>query len=115
MNLPVLPVDKANHVMYGAIIAGIGCAIMTIGLLLANIPIEARMQHVIAGATGVIFATAAGIGKELMDKRANDVAAVLGLPPPHGVEVADALYTIQGGIIAMVPVLIVSLPHFVGK
>jgi hypothetical protein len=115
MDLPLIPQDKANHTVYGSIIASIICSATTIFMLLFDIYTDKLYeQHLIAAVIGLSAATAAGVIKELIDKRANNIAIKLGLVPPHSVEIADALYTTQGGIIAALPLIIASLPHYVG-
>lgn len=85
MPLPSLPQDKANHVIYGAVIA---LAAYWVGLL--TMPEYAAR---IALAAAVV----AGAGKEVADRLANLKAQRAGLPPPHGVELWDALATWAGG------------------
>ncbi len=46
---------------------------------------------------GFLLALAAGVGKELYDYIANAKATKAGLPPPHSVELLDAVATVIGG------------------
>lgn len=84
MNLPTLPADKANHVLYGQAIA---LSFAALARALGHNP----AAWAVAGAA--IF----GIGKELLDRLANRRAIKAGLPPPHGVEFADFAATLLGG------------------
>lgn len=75
MNLPVIPLDKANHALYGAVIA-------SAGTLLAGPLI------------GLVACLFAAIGKELYD-----MASETGKADP-----ADTLATLAGGLLVVVPV-----------
>ena len=82
--LPVIPADKANHFAYGAVISAIG--------------------SILAGPlAGLALAAVFGILKELKDYLDNRKAAASGLLPPHGVELADALWTAAGGLVVFAP------------
>jgi hypothetical protein len=85
--LPSLPHDKANHAIWGAILA---FGVYVVGLVL-GIPYSAEL--------GLLAAAGAAVAKEVSDKLANIKAAKLGLPAPHGVEVYDAVATAAGGLI----------------
>jgi hypothetical protein len=85
--LPNLPQDKANHAIWGAILAfGVYVIASVLGIAFA-------------AELGLLAAVGAAIAKEVTDKLANIKAAKLGLPAPHGVEVYDAVATIAGGLI----------------
>lgn len=87
MNIPQLPVDKANHAIYGALIfIAVGAVAASLGYAQARI-------------IGVGAAAAAGIAKEVSDWILNHRAVAANLPPPHGVEAADALATIMGAVV----------------
>jgi hypothetical protein len=87
MTLPSLPQDKANHLIWGAILAlGVYCVALAL-----NLPFAAELS------LGTAFL--AGIAKEVADKVANIQAAKLGLPAPHSVELYDALATTAGGVL----------------
>ena len=75
MKLPVIPLDKANHALYGAVIASVGS-------LLAG-PI-----------LGLVACLFAAIGKELYD-----MTTGRGEHSP-----VDALATLGGGLLVVVPV-----------
>lgn len=85
MPLPSLPSDKANHIVYGA---GIALVAYLMGLMLLP-------QY--AAQIALAAAVVAGAGKEVADRWANIQAMRVGLPPPHGVELWDALATWAGG------------------
>jgi len=85
--LPNLPQDKANHAIWGAILA---FGVYVIASVL-NIAFAAEL--------GLFTAVGAAIAKEVTDKLTNINAIKLGLPAPHGVEVYDAVATIAGGLI----------------
>lgn len=100
MSLPQLPQDKANHHAYGSWIAFvaflIGCFILPqlLQALAVGFSIPAWL---FALAVLVAFA----VGKEALDWTLNQRAIKAGLPPPHGVELYDALATIAGGLPAV--------------
>lgn len=73
MKLPVIPADKANHFVYGAVLAGIGA-----------------LHSVLAGA---VLCAVFAIGKEVYDR-----VTKKGNP-----EVADALATLAGGLPVLLP------------
>jgi hypothetical protein len=80
--LPVLPHDKAMHVVYGA-----AAASAVLSLLVLRLPGWAA----IAGAGAALIAVA--IGKELVDRRSEN----------HTADWKDAAATIFGGALVMVP------------
>lgn len=84
--LPMLPQDKANHLVYGAAFAVIGtyCA-HQVGVHQPLIP--------------VILAALLGIAKELADWIMNQQAVSASLPPPHSVEFLDFAATACGGVL----------------
>lgn len=82
MNLPQLPQDKANHFVYGAIIA-------------------ALLSPIIGPWPAVLTVIAVGFLKEVSDNWQNYRNA-----GTHGVELWDALATAAGGIIVVLPQLI---------
>jgi len=82
MNLPILPVDKANHAIYGALI-------FIVSFFFSH-------SAVIAGCIVVFFA----IAKEGSDALINYRSTGDPMHGPHGVEALDALATCFGGILA---------------
>jgi hypothetical protein len=90
MTLPVIPQDKANHALYGALLALAVLALCTV-LGIQPAALYALGAAVIAGA-----------GKEVVDRLENLRAEKRGEPPPHGVELWDALATWAGGGIVFV-------------
>ena len=94
MKLPLLPQDKANHIVYGAVIFNITLALSTLfgigsGLLIASI-------------TVVAFA----FGKEMVDYIRNRIDIDNGRFPNHTVDWLDAAATILGGILVILPILL---------
>lgn len=89
MNLPALPQDKANHFVYGSLIA--------LAFLLAGRWFYPQVAAWIA-LSGVCFF---GLGKEISDWWQNRKGGT------HGVELLDAVATIAGGL----PVVIAALIH----
>jgi hypothetical protein len=77
--MPSLPQDKANHVIYGALIFLIGFAIT-------------RRMDVSYG-----LVVAAAVGKEALDWLSNQRSE----KPTHGVEWFDALATCAGGAVPL--------------
>lgn len=88
MNLPQLPLDKAMHVLYGAVIA-----------LVAMMVCYALRIHS-APMWAIAAAACFGAGKEAKDWRDNRLAAKAGQPPVHTVEVIDFIATLAGGVFA---------------
>lgn len=91
MNLPNLPVDKANHAIYGALI-------FIVSFLFSH-------SAVVAGCIVVFFA----IAKEGTDAFINYKSTGDPMHGPHGVEALDALATCFGGILAGLPLFIQRL------
>lgn len=85
--LPLIPVDKANHAIYGALIGA--CAALACTL---------TGNREAAPFASTIAAAIIGVLKEGVDKLLNVRAARAGLAPPHGVEVMDAVATFSGGL-----------------
>jgi hypothetical protein len=106
--LPSVPQDKANHIMYGLVISIIATTVFA--LILDN-----NMEHVYAmiaaSVIGASFAIVVGILKEVLDKLSNVRNQKAGLPPIHTVEVADAAYTALGGILPVLPIILVHLKY----
>jgi hypothetical protein len=96
MNLPIIPQDKANHAVYGAVIF---CAVFA----LAHQFVPIYQAHIAAAAVML-----AAFGKEAADRLANWRAARAGLPMPHGVEMMDAVATCAGGVLAALPMIILE-------
>ena len=88
MNLPSLPQDKANHVIYGAVIA-----------LLAYIIAKWTYPQA-AMWISLVASTGLGLIKEASDWWQNRKGG------NHGVELWDAVATAAGGILVMAPLLI---------
>lgn len=80
MNLPLLPQDKANHAIYGALIA------LVVGVVLTR-------------EWGLVAAIGMGALKEASDYALNRRAIARGELPPHGVEAYDLIATSLGGAV----------------
>jgi ABC-type lipoprotein release transport system permease subunit len=94
MKLPMLPADKANHLIAGALIFTVAAALAgAVGVKAAQL-------------LGLFAAVAIGALKELLDHLANRRAAAADLPPPHGVEFMDTLFTSAGGLLVWVAVVL---------
>lgn len=85
MNLPLLPLDKANHVIYGAIAS----LCMILAFTFVNIPYAAF--------AGVIAGIGVGILKEALDYFSNRASGFNKLQ--HSVDKLDIVYTIVGATI----------------
>jgi hypothetical protein len=83
MNLPLLPQDKANHFVYGALIA---TTTSFFNLYIA-----------------IVAVVLIGVGKEVLDWWQNQRGAT------HGVEIMDAMATICGGLSVIAPQLLKDL------
>jgi hypothetical protein len=103
MSLPVIPHDKANHFLYGTMISAVTITLLT----LISMKYDHHISMLASGFAGAIAAIIAGVAKEFLDRRANLAAAAANQPPPHGVEMADAVYTSIGGIVTAVPIILV--------
>lgn len=97
MQLPVIPGDKANHLIYGAVIAAVGRALALPAL--SWLQTRYGLHPLIGPATvGLLLAVLAGAAKELWDRRSNRLAVAAGQAPAHEVSRADMLYTWAGGL-----------------
>lgn len=76
-NLPVLASDKANHFIYGAVIAAIGIVLFGVAI-------------------GVALCVAMAVLKEVYDH----------WHPNHQADVYDAAWTILGGLVVMFPLVV---------
>jgi hypothetical protein len=84
----LIPADKANHFIGGALIALVVLlASRQWGILPTLQPADLALAA----------AALAGIGKEAIDKALNMRAAAAGQTLPHGVEGYDILATVAGG------------------
>lgn len=93
MRIALIPLDKANHVAYGALAALAG----------AWAAVAAGYADAARGA-GFGAALLIGLAKELRDYMANARAVAAGAVPRHGVEWRDVLATAIGGaLVAAAP------------
>ncbi len=91
MALTPLPADKASHALVGALAYLTAAAICAIA--------DPGANRILAG---LVFAGALGVAKEAGDWLGNRLAMRAGLPSEHGVELADAAWTLAGGaLVAM--------------
>ena len=98
MQLPVLPADKANHVVYGAAIVS-ACE-----TVLPNVVLPVVGTHVFWHS--LVVCAAFAVGKELVDLALNTLAKKKGLAPSHGVEPLDAVATVAGGALIVLPKIV---------
>ena len=96
MNLPMLPADKANHALYGALVF----------LAAAAAAAAAGLHH--AAPIGMAASVVAAVLKEGADYLANRRALASHSKPLHGVDVLDALATAAGGALCWAAVLLVG-------
>ncbi|MEJ7139159.1 hypothetical protein [Amphibiibacter pelophylacis] len=97
MKLPIVPQDKANHVIYGAAV-GL-CALLALAALRALggwTPGPELTRWTLLAPT--LAATAIGIAKEIADELNNRRAIAQGRKPPDTVEAMDAIATALGGV-----------------
>lgn len=85
MRIPTLPLDKANHFVWGVLIG------------LAAFAVAALSGVKFAVVVPVLASFLAGVAKELTDALANKRAEEGGDPPPHSVERKDVLFSTAGG------------------
>lgn len=88
MKLPVIPEDKANHLVYGMLI----CLIVSVALAFVIPKFQASL---VGFFTTLLFAS----GKEYLDYRANEKAQAAGLEVSHGVELGDIIATMIGALL----------------
>lgn len=86
MNLPMLPKDKANHVIYGFAIAVVA-AVVAVALRLPQPKL-----------IGIVVAVLFGLAKEGFDYAMNKKSAAAGQPPTHSVDKLDFISTGSGGL-----------------
>ena len=92
MNSIYLPQDKANHCIYGAVIA------LAVLLLATQFPALSLRPRDLALAAAVL----AGLAKEALDQVMNMRAVAAGQAPAHGVEFLDIVATASGGVLVWV-------------
>jgi len=97
MLIPSLPQDKANHAVYGAMI-------FSVVLLVAHL---LKSPYEIAIALGVVAFMA--VAKEANDAWINYRTTGDPMHGPHGVEALDAAATCFGGVLAVLPILILRV------
>jgi hypothetical protein len=96
--LPMLPADKANHVLYGGVIF---IAIAYLAAVVGHSPARARLA-------GLLAAAAFGLGKEARDWFANRKAVAAGEAPEHNVDSMDVVATAVGGALCWLATLAVQ-------
>jgi hypothetical protein len=95
--LPQLPLDKANHAIYGSVIFNV-IFIICLVLHIAN-PIL----------VGGIVVVVCAVGKEVLDAYQNYKISGDYRVGIHGVELPDALATVFGGILSLIPALLIKV------
>lgn len=86
---PLIPVDKANHAIYGALAYIVAAALAVV--------LGWTEHRFVAGFAGSLVV---GVWKEINDYRANREAIADGFTPLHTADPRDLLATICGGIVA---------------
>lgn len=89
--VPMIPADKAQHYFWGSL-AGLA------GALLAAYLVSRGAPRILVPAAALLLALAAGVAKEIADRRANEAAIDAGGAPPHEVSRADAAWTVTGAV-----------------
>jgi hypothetical protein len=92
VNIPLIPVDKANHFIYGSLVN----SVVSITLVQMRVPAYGHMH---AEEWGLLAAVLVGLFKEGSDWLQNYKLSQQGLPPSHGVELNDFLATVCGGLV----------------
>ena len=90
MNLPMLAVDKANHVAYGALAA----TLVSVALVAVQTPVLGAAL----AATAVVVVL--GVGKELFDRAHAET---------HTPDWRDAAATAVGGLLVVLPLIVGGL------
>ena len=90
MKLPMLAVDKANHVTYGAMLATVVCVLL----------VAVQTPVLLAALAAAVLVVVLGVGKELVDRMH---------PEDHTADWRDAVATAAGGALVVVPLLVVAL------
>lgn len=81
--------DKIYHLVAGAVIA-------TVSYLLFSVLVS------------VLLVLAAAVGKEIYDYVVNQIAEKKFLPPPHSVDIFDAIATVVGGFLSLVVIAVLT-------
>ena len=86
--MPILPVDKANHVVYGA-------------ATFVVVAIATRLlgYHTLAPHAGLVAGVCVALVKEFADAAANNHAEKNGWAKPHSVELLDVVATLSGALL----------------
>lgn len=92
--MPIIPQDKANHALYGALV-------FVATFFVAHLLLPVYAIALALGATVVV-----GIAKELLDMWSNYKAKQNNILPKHGVELWDAIATIAGGVVVALPLCV---------
>lgn len=108
-----IPLDKRKHLVAGLVV-GLAVAAVLLGLHLAlkvASPALADQLVPLAGLPlmAIVGAGVAGVVKEWCDLADNDLAQLQGRAPPHEVSELDAAFTLVGGALAALPVLLALL------
>ena len=96
--LPMLPADKANHVLYGGLVF---IVVAYLAAMIGHSTARARLA-------GLLAAAAFGLGKEARDWFANRKAVAAGEAPAHGVDGMDVLATAAGGALCWLATMAVQ-------
>lgn len=103
--IKVLPQDKANHGVYGALACGVAIIVAAPVALLGF----GRGAVVWVPMGGVLVSIAFGLWKEYRDSQANMAAEAAGQLAPHSVEREDVVATAWGGMLVGLPCLALVL------
>lgn len=94
MSLYMIPQDKANHIVDGAL----GSAAIMMVAFLAHLILPFSVPWSMAAFGPVAVAAVLGASKELSDKIIDVREQAAGAPPSHDVDVFDFLATTAGGV-----------------
>lgn len=96
--------DKAQHVIYGAVIAAATVVLLVIWIFLPLPRIPFPRATVPLAAFWASFLV--GLGYERWQEIQNTRAVEHDLPPPYSIEVKDFQHTAYGGALVALPVLL---------
>jgi hypothetical protein len=103
MKIPIIPHDKAQHFIYGAL-----TSLLVILLMIAASPWWSAALNA-APFIGVLSAAFLGIVTEVRQDVLNEDAFERGDPPPHSVDSHDAYITAVGGLTPVLPLMLLWL------
>jgi hypothetical protein len=107
MQIPLIPLDKANHALYGALAGSLASAFMALVLAPRNWQACALVAFAALAVAGTL-----GVFTERRQGKLNAEAVARGEPEPHNVDSRDAAATMLGGFVVSVPWLAAAVSMY---